>query len=242
MPEGAGWRGHASRRSLHEQSSPCRFRSLDRRRAGARGAVAVGAGAGRQSAASREGQHGADGEGQAGEVLRHQRRGEERLCRGRAFLRRPGDAGARSQVVRAAAGRRLRQDPGRQDDRRPEGTMSLPAKPSRSCPGESRDRVALPASRGGAGASPRRGVDGGAHRELHGRRHGDALSRSHSPRPSDFAARRRAVARQRRGTRSGASRAHSQGRRTHRARPDVGAHRVERRGRRPISPISCRCR
>ena len=40
--------------------------------------------------------------------------GQERLRRGRAFLRGPGHQGARHQVLRAAARRRLRQDPGRQ--------------------------------------------------------------------------------------------------------------------------------
>src|SRR5207245_11580248 len=49
-------------------------------------------------------------------MLRHQRGGEERLRRRRAFLRRTGDQGARYEVLRAASRRRLLQDPGRQDD------------------------------------------------------------------------------------------------------------------------------
>ena len=41
---------------------------------------------------------------------------QERLRRRRPFLCRPGDAAARSEVLRPAAGRRLQQDPGREDD------------------------------------------------------------------------------------------------------------------------------
>src|SRR5262249_30699203 len=61
-----------------------------------------------QSATNSEGQHGAHGERQARKVLRHQRCLKERLRRRCAFLRRPGDAGARREIVRASAGRRLR--------------------------------------------------------------------------------------------------------------------------------------
>ena len=178
-------------------------------------------------------------QGQAGEVLRHQRRRQERLRRGRAFLCRAGDPGARHQVVRAAAGRRLREDSRRQDDSDVTAAMSPDRKQALPYSGESRNRVAIPASPGGAGRSPRRGVDGSPHRELHGRRHAAALSRRHPPRLSDLAARRRAVARQRRGIGPGPSRTHPQSGRAGRARPDVRAHRVERRrrhlSRRPVA-------
>jgi hypothetical protein len=55
------------------------------------------------------------GEGQAGEMLWHQCGREERLRSGRAFMRWPGHHGARSEVLRAAAERRLREDSGRHD-------------------------------------------------------------------------------------------------------------------------------
>src|SRR5215468_92114 len=49
-------------------------------------------------------------------MLRHQRRRQERLCRGRAFLRRPCNHAARPEVVRAASCRRLLEDSRRQAD------------------------------------------------------------------------------------------------------------------------------
>src|SRR2546428_4569394 len=87
-----------------------------------------------QDAQGGAGQHDEDGAKQAREVLRHQQGRQERLCRGRALLRGAGDQGTRFQVLRAAPGGRLLQDPGREDDGLLIGRLRLisPAFPTRS--------------------------------------------------------------------------------------------------------------
>src|SRR3989475_7370233 len=77
-------------------------------------------------------------------MLRHQQGRQERLRRRRTLLRRAGDQGTRFQVLRAAPGGRLLQDPGREDDGLLIGRLRLisPAFPTRS------GRTPIPAEAG----------------------------------------------------------------------------------------------
>src|SRR5487761_1532243 len=124
------------------------FRRLGAVRRGRTGACRAGAAVSRpgheQPAADREAKPGA-GDGPApAEVFRHQRRRQERLRRRRAFVRRPGDAGARSGVVRPSARWRLLEDPGRQ----PEGRLIARRRMSPRSTAARAERCPIPAQAG----------------------------------------------------------------------------------------------
>src|SRR2546428_12216148 len=92
----------------NEQTTIDSFVTVRRSRPCTGNASVAGAGAGYEGyerhATGRQRQHDKDEKKQTGEVLRHQSSREKRLRRGSAFLCRPGDAGARTAILRCGTG------------------------------------------------------------------------------------------------------------------------------------------